>query len=205
MDHLAGHWNRIFASKSPTELGWYEDSVGQTLKFLELIPGGPAGVVFLAGAGTSQLVDELLERGLALVLNDISDEALARLRDRVGRRGERAEWLCQDISKPLPASVPRVDLWIDRAVLHFLLSEADIDGYFQNLRATLKPGGHLLLAEFAETGAPRCAGLDVHRYTVDEMARRLGPDFALVQAEHYVFTNPSGDPRPYVYALFRAP
>jgi SAM-dependent methyltransferase len=202
MQDLAGHWNQIFASKPQKELGWYEDDVGQTLKFLDQIPGAPKGLAFLAGAGTSQLVDELLERGVNLVLNDISGEALARMRERIGVRGEHAVWLCQDISKPLPASIPQVDLWIDRAVLHFLLSDADIEGYFQNLRATLKSGGHVLLAEFAETGALRCAGLDVHRYTVDEMTRRLGPDFELVKAETYVFTNPSGAPRPYVYALF---
>jgi len=204
MENLTGHWNQIFASKPQEELGWYEADVGQTLAFLDLIPGGPRGVAFLAGAGTSRLVDELLDRGTSLVLNDISDEALARLKDRIGPRGERAVWLCHDISKPLPGGVPPVDLWIDRAVLHFLLDEADITGYFQNLRATLKPGGHLLLAEFSETGALRCAGLDVHRYTVDEMIRRLGPDFELVKAAHHVFTNPSGAPRPYVYALFRS-
>jgi hypothetical protein len=35
------------------------------------------------------------------------------------------------------------------------------------------------------------------------MARRLGPEFALVQAEEFTFLNPAGDPRPYVYALFQ--
>ncbi|MEN9667040.1 MAG: hypothetical protein RLZZ326_3403, partial [Planctomycetota bacterium] len=50
---------------------------------------------------------------------------------------------------------------------------------------------------------PRCAGLNVHRYTVEEMTRRLGPEFTLLKTEEYVFKNPAGSPRPYVYALFR--
>jgi hypothetical protein len=203
MDGLVEHWNRVFSGKADSELGWYEGDVRQTLALLDLIPSDTAQTVFLPGAGTSLLVDALLAKGLRLVLNDISDEALARLKQRIGKDGDRIVWLHHDIAKPLPATVPQVDLWVDRAVLHFLLNEADITGYFTNLLATLKPGGHVLLAEFSEAGATRCAGLNVHRYSVAEMAQRLGTDFSLVKAEDYIFTNPAGAARPYVYALFR--
>lgn len=199
----AEHWNQLFASKADKELGWYEGDVRQTLTFLDRIPFAPSQTVFLPGAGTSLLVDELLAQGKRLVLNDISSEALARLRGRIGARSDQIEWLHQDISKPLPAGVTQADVWVDRAVLHFLLTEAEIDGYFGNVRAVLKPGGHVLLAEFSKTGAPRCAGLDVHRYSVDEMSERLGREFVLVEAEDYTFVNPAGASRPYVYALFQ--
>lgn len=203
MHGLVEHWNRVFSGKADSELGWYEGDVRQTLALLDLIPSTTAQTVFLPGAGTSLLVDALLAKGMRLVLNDISDEALQRLKKRIGEQGDRVVWLHHDIAKPLPADIPRVDLWVDRAVLHFLLDEADITGYFKNLLGSLKPGGHVLLAEFAETGAARCAGLDVHRYSAAEMAQRLGPEFSLVKAEDYIFTNPTGAPRPYVYALFR--
>lgn len=203
MEDLARHWNQVFTGREDEALGWYEGDVGQTLGFLDMIPGGPAGTALLPGAGTSRLVDELLSRGMSLVLNDVSDAALSRLRGRIGDRADGLTWIRQDISRPLPTDIPQVDLWADRAVLHFLVDEADIEGYFGNLRSALKPGGHVLLAEFSEAGVPRCAGLDVHRYTADEMARRLGGEFTLVKAEDYVFTNPAGAARPYVYALFR--
>ncbi len=203
MTNRAEHWNQIFASKTDKELGWYEGDVRQTLAFLDRIPSEKSRTVFLPGAGTSLLVDELLARDTRLVLNDISREALARLKERIGARGIEIEWLHQDISQPLPVGVTQADIWIDRAVLHFLLTEPEIDGYFGNVRAVVKPRGYVLLAEFSETGAPRCAGLDVHRYTVDEMRVRLGQEFSLVWAENYTFVNPAGDPRPYVYALFQ--
>ena len=196
-------WNQIFASKADEELGWYEGDVRQTLAFLDRIPREASKTVFLPGAGTSLLVDELLARGTRLVLNDISGKSLARLKERIGARGTHIEWLHRDISQPLPAGVTQADIWIDRAVLHFLLTEPEIEGYFGNVRAVVKPGGHVLLAEFSETGAPRCAGLDVRRYTVDEMRVRLGQEFSLVRAENYTFVNPAGAPRPYVYALFQ--
>lgn len=197
-----GHWNAIFSAKVDPELGWFEKDASQTLKFLDKFPPRESTTVFLPGAGTSVLVDELLAKGHSIILNDISDEALKKLEKRVGRSA-RLTWLHHDISKPLTEGLPPADIWIDRAVLHFLLEEEQISGYFANLNSSLKPGGYALLAEFSSTGAPKCAGLNLHRYSLEEMTRRMGPHFQLVSHEDYVFTNPAGDPRPYIYSLYR--
>ena len=203
MTNLSQHWNEVFVAKHDPQLGWYERDVSQTLGFLELVPGYESATIFLPGAGTSLVVEALLDRGVSLVLNDISDEALRRLRRRIGERTPAPIWLHHDIAKPLPAGIPACDIWLDRAVLHFLVTEEDIAGYLQNLRTVLAPNGHVLLAEFAVDGAPKCAGLEVHRYSVEEMSERLGPEFALVKAEDFTFMNPAGSPRPFVYALFK--
>jgi SAM-dependent methyltransferase len=200
---LVSHWNEIFTAKEDSQLGWYEADVTQTHRFLDLVPGHDSATIFLPGAGTSLLVDALLERGARLVLNDISDTALEKLEQRLGPRTPAPVWLHHDISQPLPEGLPLCDIWIDRAVLHFLLDEAAIEGYFRNLRTILRPGGHVLLAEFALSGAPKCAGLEVHRYSSEEMAKRLGPEFELLRTEDFTFVNPAGATRPYVYALFR--
>ncbi len=196
------HWNAIFSAKVDPELGWYEKDASQTLKFLEMIPHRESETVFLPGAGTSVLVDELLNRGYEIILNDISDEALNKLKNRVDQN-DRVTWLHHDISKPLPDGLPSTDIWIDRAVLHFLLEEEAINGYFANLRSSLRTGGYALLAEFSSEGAPKCAGLSLHRYSIEEMNMRIGPNFQLLSHEDYVFTNPAGDPRPYIYSLYR--
>lgn len=203
MPGSAHHWDTIFAAKADQDLGWYEADVRQTTRFLDELPDIASKTIFLPGAGTSLLVDQLLARESHLILNDISSEALARLRLRLGVAEQKVSWLHHDISEPLPAGTPQVDVWLDRAVLHFLLTEPEIDQYFRNLQATLKPGGYALLAEFSSTGAPMCAGLEVHRYSVSEMAKRLGEGFELVHSEDYTFVNPAGAPRPYVYALFQ--
>jgi SAM-dependent methyltransferase len=196
------HWNQIFKTKEAPSLGWYEHDPSQTLAMLADVPDRMSAKVFLPGAGTSVLVDQLLLQGNTVILNDISREALDRLKARIGDRRD-ALWLCQDIATPLPPTVSQVDLWIDRAVLHFLIEESDIAGYFNNLRALLRPGGFALLAEFSLSGAPQCAGLPVHRYSVDEFGMRLGPDFKLLRQSDYTFTNPAGAPRPYLYALYQ--
>ncbi|MEK6726186.1 MAG: class I SAM-dependent methyltransferase [Deltaproteobacteria bacterium] len=197
------HWNAIFSTKTDPELGWYESEVSQTLKFLDLIPQSQTTTVFLPGAGTTALVDELLDRGYDIILNDISNEALNKLKDRIGMNEDRLTWIHHDISKPLPDGIPQADIWIDRAVLHFLLEEADIKGYFSNLHSAIRPGGYALLAEFSTMGAPECAGLELHRYSIEEITRRMGAEFELVKHEDYTFINPFGDPRPYIYGLYR--
>lgn len=202
MNTLKTHWDNIFSTKADRELGWYEKDISQTLRFLDDIPRNTSNMVFLPGAGTSLLVDELLSKGYQLILNDISDEALNALRERTGEK-EGVTWLQHDISEPLPADMPQVDIWIDRAVLHFLLDEADIEGYFANLHTVVKPGGWVLLAEFSTFGAPKCAGLELHLYSVDEMSRRMGSEFELIRSEEYTFINPFGDPRPYIYTLYK--
>jgi len=201
MTDLNEHWNSLFSSRTDPDLGWYESDVSQTLKFLDRASIGKDARVFLPGAGTSLLVDELLARGHELVLNDISDEALQKLKRRIG--GDRkVTWLHHDISRPLPGGVLPVDLWIDRAVLHFLVEEDAIEGYFANVCSAVRSGGHVLLAEFSTEGATRCAGLAVHRYSVAEMQQRLGGDFELLEQEAYTYINPQGGQRPYIYALF---
>ncbi len=197
------HWNKIFSSKTDSELGWFEADVSQTLKFLDMVPQSETiSTIFLPGAGTSVLVDKLLSKGYQLILNDISDEALNKLRKRIGHNN-RLSWLHHDISKPLPDDTPQVDIWLDRAVLHFLIKEVDIGGYFANLHSAIRQGGYVLLAEFSTSGAPKCAGLELHRYSVEEMTQRMGKGFELIQHEEYTYINPTGGQRPYIYSLYR--
>lgn len=199
MSSITEHWNSIFTNKTDQELGWYEKDVSQTLKFI--IPFQVSNpTVLITGAGTSHLVDKLAAENCDLILNDISHEALTKLEQRVGSHNK--EYLCADISKPLELG-QEIDLWIDRAVLHFLLSEQDITQYFKNLKANVKAGGYVLLAEFSKSGAPKCAGLELHRYSIDELVERMGDDFTLVSAEEYTFKTPNNLERPYVYAYFK--
>ena len=167
------------------------------------IPKWESSTVFLPGAGTSVLVEELLTKGVKLVLNDISIEALNRVKSRLGNKCKEINWLCQDIAQPIQDAIPDVDIWIDRAVLHFLSDEDDIKGYFNNIKSTLKVGGYAIFAKFSKTGAPKCTGLTLHRYSMEEISEYLGSSFKIVEHFDYTYINPFGDPRPYIYALYK--
>ena len=196
------HWDNIFQTTEHERLGWYEADTSLTWEMLEPVGPGQGQTVFLAGIGTSGLADEMAAAGWSLILNDLSPAALGILRNRLPSDVD-LRLVAQDMALPLPDDVPAVDLWVDRAALHFLTDEDAIGGYFSNLRTLVKPGGHVLLAEFASDGAQRCAGLPVHRYSEKEMLERLGEGFVAVTKQRHIYHNPNGDPRPYVYGLFR--
>ncbi len=196
------HWNEIFSSTDDSNLGWYEEKPTQLIALLNKIENWQGASIFVSGAGTCTLVEELLAQQTHLVLNDISSEALNSIKARIGEQQESVYWLCQDISQPINEKIPELDIWIDRAVLHFLTEEKQIVGYFDNLKNNLKEGAYALFAEFSKQGAEMCAGLAIHQYSVDELSERLGNEFELVSSFEYLFTNPSGDKKPYIYALY---
>lgn len=200
---LQNHWNEIFETTKDEKLGWYEGDFSQTNKFLKIIPNLHEKNVFISGVGTTGLVDELTGNVNMLLLNDISYEAISILKKRLRFSKQDIEYITSDISKKLPIKSGFVDLWIDRAVLHFLREPIRITGYFYNASRVIKSGGYLLLAEFADNGAEKCAGLELHRYTIEEMVERCGEDFELVKYEPYTYYNPYGEARPYIYSLFR--
>ena len=183
-------------------MGWWENDTSKTWELLNHIPLDDRSNVFLPGIGTSKLVEELLNRNVKLVLNDISKQALARVRTRIQHPGNHT-WLQQDISDPIQAPLPNIDLWIDRAVLHFLISEAAISGYFKNLHGMVQPGGYVLFVEFSIKGATQCAGLQVQRYSVKDLAHRLGPAYKEITSFDHIYMTPGGDSKPYLYALFK--
>jgi SAM-dependent methyltransferase len=197
------HWDTIFLTKEDTKLGWYEKSSIHTFELLNQIPELENSTVFVSGIGTSNIAEELLNKKVKLIVNDISFEALNKVKKRLKEKSSKVIWLCQDISKPIPNEVPKVDIWIDRAVLHFLTDNNDIIGYFSNLKTLLKTKGYAVFAEFSKEGAEKCAGLVLHRYSVEEILDYLGKSFSLIAHFNYTYINPNGEPRPYIYALYK--
>lgn len=197
---LEEHWNNIFNKIDDEKLGWWEDETSQTMKFLETLNINSDSKIFLAGAGTSILVDELIKKDCSLILNDISFIALEKLKSRL-KNSSKLDFFEYDLSKPFIKE--NIDLWIDRAVLHFLLDEKDIKTYFENLNNNVKIGSFILFAQFKIGGATSCASLKIKQYDIDEFSQRLGENFELILSEDYNFINPFGNKKEYIYALFK--
>ncbi len=193
------HWNNIFYKTEDKKLGWWENETLQTLKFLNHVKLNSNSKIFLAGAGTSILVDELIKKDCNLILNDISSIALEKLKLRL-QSNLKIDFFQHDLSKYFLKD--KFDLWIDRAVLHFLIDENDIKIYFENLSNNLKIGAYVLFAEFKIGGATSCASLPIKQYDINELSKKLGDDFELISNEDYDFINPFGGKREYIYALF---
>jgi ubiquinone/menaquinone biosynthesis C-methylase UbiE len=202
MNNLTEHWNKIYSKTDDNKLGWFESDFTQTIKFMNLIPDWNKSTIFVAGAGTSDLIDILLESNADIILNDLSTEVIEKLKKKYKKYKHRIKWNCQDLSKSLPANISEIDIWIDRAVLHFITNDEQVSQYFRNVNAVVKSGGYALFAEFSKSGAKKCAGLDVRRYDLPDFEENL-PSFHLISSEEYTYINPNGDPRPYIYVLIQ--
>src|SRR5439155_20399632 len=86
----------------------------------------------------------------------------------------------------------RYALWHDRAVFHFLIEPAERDRYLDVLRAALAPGGHVVLATFGPEGPTRCSGLDVRRYSADQIGTVLADRFTLMRSRLEDHATPTG-------------
>ena len=200
------HWDTIYRTTPVETAGWYEHEPTVSLRLLSLCDLRRDELILDIGAGASRFVDHVLELGYTNVIaSDISEVALGLLRTRLSEvASSSVRWIVDDVSRPGELGTLRdIGLWHDRAVLHFLVQQEERAAYAETLRATVRSGGFVMLAAFSLDGAARCSGLPVRRYDAEMLAELLGGDFHLVEALDHLYVNPSGESRPYVYALFQ--
>jgi SAM-dependent methyltransferase len=199
------HWDLAYSKSSEKNLGWYETDLSPTLDLILKSATGPSARVLNVGAGSTTLIDTLLEHGYNnLLATDISDVALQTLQNRIGKLSNKVEWIVDDlINATLLNEIEPVDLWVDRAVLHFFTEKADQNTYFRLLKKLVHKYGYVILAEFNLASADKCSGLPVHRYDAGLLQEKLGEAFNLITSFDHVYTMPSGDTRTYIYTLFQ--
>jgi len=139
-----------------------------------------------------------------ILVNDISPTALEKLKKRLGNQSENIKWIVDDLTNPTELNnLEKIDLWHDRAVLHFFNDTKEQDSYFTLLRNIVKEKGFVIIATFNLNGATKCSGLPVHRYDEKMIQEKLGNEFKLVESFDYTYTMPSNDTREYIYTLFK--
>ena len=200
---LKEHWDKAYLNSPEEELGWYETNPTPTLKLISKSELDKSARILTVGSGSTTLIDELLSIGYTeLIGTDISKIALNKLENRL--KSDKVKFIVDDLINPtILNNIGPIDLWIDRAVLHFFTEEKDQNNYFKLLKAKVKNSGFVLLAEYNLNGATTCAGLPVHRYSKEMLIEKLGVDFTLIDSFDHTFIMPSGAERPYIYTLFR--
>ena len=200
---LKEHWDKAYLNSPEEKLGWYETDLNPTLNLISKTGLKPSAQILNVGSGSTTLIDELLKIGYNnLLATDLSSVALQKLKNRLNT--DNVEYIIDDLTNPTQLkNIAPVDLWIDRAVLHFFTEEKEQNTYFNLLKNKVKNNGFVLLAEYNLDGATVCAGLPVHRYSEEQLSSNLGQDYELIDSFNHVYIMPSGDKRSYIYTLFR--
>jgi ubiquinone/menaquinone biosynthesis C-methylase UbiE len=197
------HWEKVYTTKATDTVSWFQPHAGLSLDLIEATGVSRDAAIIDVGGGASTLVDDLLANGYTdLSVLDLSAAALAAAQRRLGSRAARVQWIEADVTKAdLPAR--RFDVWHDRAVFHFLTSAEDRAAYVQTVFRAVKPGGHVIVATFAENGPNQCSGLPVMRYRADELHAEFGEAFALLRHQKEAHHTPSGKVQQFVYCYCR--
>ena len=197
------HWEKVYQTKSPDEVSWYQPS---PILSLQLI--AKTGLAFDApiidiGGGASTLVGELCDSGYSNVsVLDVSASALAHAKHRCADKVSEVRWYEEDVTCFKPPH--RFALWHDRAVFHFLTSRADRDSYIKVLKQSIEPGGHIIMMTFAIDGPKKCSGLDIVQYDADKLILEFGPGFELVETGFNLHLTPAGNQQKFAYFRFLA-
>ncbi|HVS15350.1 MAG TPA: class I SAM-dependent methyltransferase [Thermoanaerobaculia bacterium] len=202
-DSRKQHWESVYQSKPPTEVSWYQPVPARSLELIRGTGEPLSAAVLDVGGGASTLVDQLLRSGYSdVTVLDVAGTALERSRARLGEIAARVAWIEADVAHFRPTR--RYAIWHDRAVLHFLIDAADRQRYLGVLRSALRPRGHVVLATFGPQGPARCSGLEVRRYSAEEIGVLLGSKFELRRHLFEEHSTPTGASQQFLYGWWQA-
>ena len=129
------HWNKAYENTQTEKLGWYEEYPEPSLQLIKKCNLNKDSILLNVGVGATTLIDELVILGYKNIIGtDLSSTAVEKIKQRIGSVGHDVKWIIDDLtnSKKL-IYLPHIDLWHDRAVLHFFNDRKDQDAYFNNI------------------------------------------------------------------------
>lgn len=189
------YWENVYQSKQVDQVSWYQQQDQKTLELIQSQNLSPDAKLIDVGSGASLFIDQLIEAGYKnLHVLDLSGTALKVTQQRLIEKGldiSQIQWQVADICT-VALDAQHYDLWHDRAVFHFMVTEEQQEQYLQNVRHALKQGGLLMISTFAEDGPTQCSGLPVERYSVEKLAQRLGENFQLIHHDTEIHITPWG-------------
>lgn len=198
------HWESVYRTKRDDQVSWYQAVPTRSVALvLTAAPSTEAAIIDIGG-GASRLVDALCAVGYRhITVLDLSARALEIARARLGDAGAHVRWVAADVlSHPFePASI---DVWHDRAVLHFLTRDEQQRAYAAQVRRAVMPGGTVIIEGFAPDGPERCSGLPVHRHSDESLAALLGAGWTRVDSGRDEHITPSGGVQRFGWAVFRS-
>ena len=196
------HWEQVYSNKEPTRLSWYQAKPEISLRLIAQTGVQPYDPILDAGGGASTLVDSLQEQGFRdVTVLDISATALKRAKVRMGDKAGKVHWVMADVTAFSPTR--RYALWHDRAVFHFLVKPRYRQRCINTVLATLRPRGHLLLSTFGPDGPLRCSGLEICRYSIEQLQEIFDKHFELKHHEFHDHVTPAGVSQQFIYSWWQ--
>ncbi len=196
------HWDNAYRTRGERGVSWFEESPAISLDLVHAAGVRADASIIDIGGGASRLVEALLDEGFeAITVLDLSKEALAQSKARLGARGQNVRWVVADVTAWEPTQT--YDVWHDRATFHFLTDESDRAAYAERILRAVRPGGHVIIGTFALDGPERCSGLPVVRHDAASLGQMLGSSFELIESRKHEHQTPTGNVQRFQFSHFR--
>jgi SAM-dependent methyltransferase len=196
------HWQNVYQTRGEREVSWFQEIPKISIDLIHASGVGADASIIDIGGGASRLVDILLAEGFrSLSVLDVSEKALATVRDRLGLRAKDVAWIVADVAAWRPDK--SYDLWHDRAAFHFLTAPSDRAAYAECVQNAVRPGGHVIIGTFAPDGPERCSGLPVIRHDAASIGETLGRSFKLIESSRHDHQTPGGTIQRFQFSRFQ--
>lgn len=196
------HWEKVFATKQETEVSWYQQKPEISINFFIENKIPKDAKIIDIGGGDSYLIDNLLEMGYSnLFLLDISENAINRIKNRLGAKAEKVTFIVSDIVDFQPEIT--FDVWHDRASFHFLTTENEIATYQKLVSNSIEENGYLFLGTFSENGPLKCSGLEITQYSESKFETIFGSDFSKIKCFEENHQTPFDTTQNFIFCTFK--
>ena len=173
------HWENIYQKKEIDGVSWYQKIPSESLQLIKKYSISNSDKIIDIGCGKSFLADNLLELNYTNIsLVDISSNALKEVKQRL--QNKSLNFIETDILNF--NSNDKYDIWHDRAVFHFITNPEGIEKYISLCNKYINNQGILIIGTFAEDGPLKCSGLEIKRYSVDQISGLFKETFELVES-----------------------
>jgi 2-polyprenyl-3-methyl-5-hydroxy-6-metoxy-1,4-benzoquinol methylase len=195
------HWENIYQTKKTEELSWSEEVPETSLAFIRSFQLPKTARIIDIGGGDSKLVDCLLNEGFEqITVLDISENSIKRAKIRLGKKGEKINWIVQDITTF--RSDIQFDCWHDRAAFHFLTKTDQINKYVSIARHHIRPGGFAVIGTFSENGPEKCSGLPVTQYNQEALILAFSNGFEKIKCIEHDHQTPFKTKQSFLFCSF---
>jgi 2-polyprenyl-3-methyl-5-hydroxy-6-metoxy-1,4-benzoquinol methylase len=182
MEQNKNHWETVFSTKTEKEVSWYQEYPKTSIDFVKNSNIAFDAKIIDIGGGDSYFIDSLIRLGYSnLYLLDISENAIEKIKTRLGENVSKVTFIVSDILDFTPEI--KFDFWHDRACFHFLTTEKQINMYSKIVTKALSNLGNLVIGTFSENGPIKCSGLKILQYSEQKLEAIFNTNFKLISSK----------------------
>lgn len=194
------HWEKIYQTKKNDGVSWFQEIPTESIELIKKYSSDDSDKIIDVGCGKGFLADNLLESKFKdITLVDISSNALSEINNRL--KNQYLSFIETDILDF--NSDYKYDIWHDRAVFHFITENKSIDKYISLCNNYITRGGTLIIGTFAEDGPLKCSGLEIKRYSINDLVNLFKENFELAEGFKMLHQTPFDTQQSFTFCVFK--